>query len=81
MIITGIFTQFGDPKPETANFIAIGLALTIMFGKELSEEIKWPMRNVVSKSGLVCHIYLVLMIAYIILFGVLGGDQFIYFQF
>jgi D-alanyl-lipoteichoic acid acyltransferase DltB (MBOAT superfamily) len=81
LIITGIFTQFGDPKPETANFIAIGLALTIMFGKELSEEIKWPMRNVVSKSGLVCHIYLVLMIAYIILFGVLGGDQFIYFQF
>ena len=81
LIITGIFTQFGDPKPETANFIAIGLALTIMFGKELSEEIKWPMRNVVSKSWLVCHIYLVLMIAYIILFGVLGGDQFIYFQF
>ena len=32
-------------------------------------------------EGKVKHIYFVLMIAYILLFGVLGSDQFIYFQF
>lgn len=81
LVIKGIFTHLGTPKPETANFIAIGLALTLLLGKELAEEFKWPIRNIASESGLVRHIYLVLMIAYIILFGVLGGDQFIYFQF
>lgn len=81
MVIKGIFTNPGVPKPEYANFIAIGMAMTILLIKEFADEYKWPVRVADSKSWIVRHVYLVMMIAYIILFGVLGGDQFIYFQF
>lgn len=80
-VVIGILTNIDTPKPEYANFIAIGLALTVLFIKDFSDEFKWKIRVAESKSWLVRHIYLILMIAYIILFGVLGGDQFIYFQF
>lgn len=81
MVIKGIFTNPGVPKPEFANFIAIGMAMTILLIKEFADEYQWPVRVADSKSWIVRHVYLVMMIAYIILFGVLGGDQFIYFQF
>ena len=61
--------------------MAIGLAMTVLFTKEFADEFNWKIRVADSKSWLVHHIYLIIMIAYIILFGVLGGDQFIYFQF
>lgn len=80
-VVTGIFTNIGTPKPEYANFIAIGLAMTVLLTKEFADEFNWKIRVEDSKSWLVRHIYLIIMIAYIILFGVLGGDQFIYFQF
>lgn len=80
-VVTGIFTNIGTPKPEYANFIAIGLAMTVLLTKEFADEFNWKIRVADSKSWLVRHIYLIIMIAYIILFGVLGGDQFIYFQF
>ena len=81
MVIKGIFTNLGVPNPEYANFIAIGMAMTILLIKEFADEYQWPVRVADSKSWIVRHVYLVMMIAYIILFGVLGGDQFIYFQF
>ena len=80
-IVTGIFTRSGIPKMETANFIAIGLALIILVSKELTDEFKLNIRIAESRSWLISHLYLILMISYIVLFGVLGGDQFIYFQF
>lgn len=80
-IVTGIFTDFGVPKPETANFLAIAMAMTVLLAKELSDEYRWRIRVPVGGSWMLCHLYLVLMTAYIILFGVLNGDQFIYFQF
>lgn len=80
-VVTGIFTNLGTPKPEYANFITIGLAMTVLLTKEFADEFNWKIRVADSKSWLVRHIYLIIMIAYIILFGVLGGDQFIYFQF
>ena len=80
-VVTGIFTNLGTPKPEYANFMAIGLAMTVLLTKEFADEFNWKIRVADSKSWLVHHIYLIIMIAYIILFGVLGGDQFIYFQF
>jgi D-alanyl-lipoteichoic acid acyltransferase DltB (MBOAT superfamily) len=81
MVITGIFTHFGIPMLEYANFIAIGVAMVILLSKGLADEFQWKMRIATSPSWLVRHVYLAVMIAYIILFGVLGGDQFIYFQF
>lgn len=80
-IMTGIFTNPGIPKLEIANFIAIGLALFILISKELTDEFNLNIRIAESRSWIVSHLYLVFMISYIILFGVLGGDQFIYFQF
>ena len=80
-VVTGIFTNFGVPRLELANFFAIGLAITILFVKEYADEYQWKLNIAESKSWFVGHVWLVTMIAYIILFGVLGGDQFIYFQF
>ena len=80
-IIKGIFINPSIPKLDFANFFAIGLALVVLFTKEFADEYQWRIRVAESKSWLMHHIYLIMMIAYIILFGVLGGDQFIYFQF
>lgn len=80
-VIWGIFTNPGVPKLEYANFIAIGMAMMILLVKELSDEYKWNFSVAESKSWVVRHVYIIFMLAYIILFGVLGGDQFIYFQF
>ena len=80
-VVTGIFTNFEAPRLELANFFAIGLAITILFVKEYADEYQWKLNIAESESWFVRHVWLVTMIAYIILFGVLGGDQFIYFQF
>ncbi len=80
-IITGIFTHFGIPYLAIADFLAIALALFIMLLKECQEEYQWKSRLVAPGNWLTSHLYIVIMIAYIILFGVLNGDQFIYFQF
>ena len=78
---SGIIFRMGMPHMEVANFIAIGLALGILLLKETSDEFRWKVSIAESPSWIVRHLYLIFMIAYIILFGVLGGDQFIYFQF
>lgn len=80
-IITGIFTNPGIPNPDYATFTAIGLAMMILIIKELSEEYQCGKKEAIENSGVLTHVFIVLLIAYIILFGVLGGDQFIYFQF
>ncbi len=80
-VFIGIFANPGVPYEDYANFIAIGLALIILMIKEFSEEYKWRTNISESSSWLVRHVYIIAMIAYIILFGVLNGDQFIYFQF
>lgn len=80
-VITGIFTNLGVPKMEFAHWFAIAIAMVILFAKEFSDEFNWQLRIVNPKSWVVKHIYFALMIAYILLFGVLGSDQFIYFQF
>lgn len=63
-VVTGIFTNLGTPKPEYANFIAIGLAMTVLLTKEFADEFNWKIRVADSKSWLVRHIYLIIMIAY-----------------
>lgn len=81
VVMKGIFVNPGIPKPEIANFIAIGLALIVLLTKELSDEFQWKIRFSESHSWILRHVYFILMLAYIVLFGVFGGDQFIYFQF
>ena len=80
-VVAGIFTNPGAPYLDYASFIAIMLAMTVLLIKEFADEYQWKTHIAESNSWIVRHVYLVMMIAYIILFGVLGGDQFIYFQF
>lgn len=57
-VVTGIFTNLGTPKPEYANFMAIGLAMTVLLTKEFADEFNWKIRVADSKSWLVRHIYI-----------------------
>lgn len=80
-MIVGIFTNIGMPAPEYAILMSIFMALFILLFKELKDEMGWNIHISESKYWVVRHLYFVVVIAYIILFGVFGGDQFIYFQF
>ncbi len=80
-VVTGIFTSPGIPKMEPAHWFAIAIAMAILATKEFSDEFGLKLRIIHPKTWVGQHLYIALMIAYIILFGVLGSDQFIYFQF
>ena len=83
-VITGIFTKAGIPDISFAMFTDLCLAasaLLLMFVKEVADEYNHKIQIAESRHWLVRHAYIVAMIAIVILFGVLGGDQFIYFQF
>lgn len=80
-IISGIFTDFGMPFLRLADFVAIAMALFLVLTKELIDEYKLNIHISDSRIWVVRHLYIVFIVAYIILFGVLNGDQFIYFQF
>lgn len=80
-IVTGIFTNWGHPLGDYANLAAFVMAFIILIFKDVSEEYNLQLNPADSKSWIVRHVYMVVMIAYILLFGVLDGSQFIYFQF
>ena len=80
-VISGIFKNWGTPKLEFAHWFAIAIAFMVLFLKELFDEFHTKSRRSFIQRPVVQHIYIILMICYILLFGVLGGDQFIYFQF
>lgn len=80
-IIKSIFTNPGVPYMRVADFLAIALALFIMFIKELIDEHRLKIRISDSPIWIIRHLYITFMIGFIILMGVLNGDQFIYFQF
>ena len=69
------------PYLRLADFGAIFLALTLLLLKEGKEELGMNLYISDSPHGFIRHAYLVGMLAYTLLFGVLNGDQFIYFQF
>jgi hypothetical protein len=74
----------GIPNVTFAMFSELCLAafaITLLLIRELSDEFCWKWHISKSHYWLVQHLYIVGMIALILLFGVLDGDQFIYFQF
>jgi hypothetical protein len=81
LIIKGVCTNFAIPYMSLSNFFIIGLALLVVFVKEVKDEYQFKIRISDSPCWIVRHLYIVFMIAFIILFGVLNADQFIYFQF
>lgn len=80
-ILHGIVSNLGMPYLRLADFGAIFLALTLLVLKEGKEELGLNLHISDSSQWIVRHAYLIFMLAYILLFGVLNGDQFIYFQF
>ena len=80
-ILGGIFTDMAMPYLRLADFMAIAIALCVLFVKEGIDEFGWQVRISESPAWSIRHLYMVVMIAYILLLGVLNGDQFIYFQF
>lgn len=83
-IMMGLFGKLGIPDISFVMFTDLcfaAFAIVILLLKELIDEFNWNLCLAESKYWLVRHSYIVVMIALILLFGVLGGDQFIYFQF
>ena len=80
-VIAGIFTHPGMPHADLKTFLALALVFPILFIKETAEEQKWNVHFSDSRHWILRHAYIAVMIALIIFFGILGSDQFIYFQF
>ncbi len=80
-IIKGIFTNLEMPFLRLADLMAIFMALSIVLFKECKDEFHWNIHLSDSPYWVVRHMYIAAAISYILLFGVLNGDQFIYFQF
>ena len=57
------------------------IAFVIVFVNDLSEEYNWRIHLLRSKYGIVKYITAIVLICYILAFGVLNGGSFIYFQF
>lgn len=83
-IVTGLFLKIGVPDISFAMFTDLCLsafAIAVLLAKELTEELGWNIHVAESRYWLVRHLYIIVMTALTLLLGVLGGDQFIYFQF
>lgn len=83
-ILSGIFTRMTLPDVSFAMFTEICFSLSaiaLLIGKELSEEYRPRTGITRPRRRLVGELYIAGLAALILLFGVLGGDQFIYFQF
>lgn len=89
-IFNGIFTNLGMPFLKIADLMAVALALFIVLVKEIREERQVRVNRVnkdkmTSRTSILewlgTQFYIVTLVAFIVLFGVLNGDQFIYFQF
>lgn len=80
-IISSIFTNPGKPFIDVGTLSYGILALIILIFKDTKDEFGWKLNFMHSKYTFVRYASVVLLIAYILLFGNLGGGQFIYFQF
>lgn len=80
-IFKGMITNPGIPFLRLADFGAIALGLTVVFIKEYREEKNLKPYFRESAHWALNAIYLSFTVCFVILFGVLNGDQYIYFQF
>lgn len=82
-IINGIFTDFGKPYIVWAHLLIIVVGLFMLILQEIIYEKGFhisSIQNIWLKRA-IRYSFIVLIITFIMLFGVLNGDQFIYFQF
>ncbi len=80
-VFKGIVMDFRKPDLQYGVLIASLIAIFVLLLKEIFSESQWQWYVKAVNSKTLLHIYLVLIISYIVIFGVFSGDQFIYFQF
>lgn len=80
-IIGKIFSNTGIPYTDLSVFSIGGLSLAILIMKDLTDEFKLKIHLMNSKYPIIRYLSIVFLLSYILLFGVLGSGQFIYFQF
>lgn len=80
-VFKGVFTDPGIPFLRLADLGAITMALAVVFIKEIIDEKKLNVHLLSSPYWIIRNVCLAGLICFTILFGVLNGDQFIYFQF
>lgn len=80
-ILRKIFTDVGKPFVHPTTLFFGVMALGVLLLKDLVDEYHLPMRFLSSRYTVIRYVSVCGLVAYILLFGVLGGGQFIYFQF
>lgn len=80
-IIGRMLTNFDVPYIPLTVLVLSAFAIAVVLTKEIAEERGIKLFATTRRNAVVRHAMMSATIAYIILFGVLGGDQFIYFQF
>lgn len=80
-VIGKIFTSRGGLFMDKTTLLLAFMSLTIVFLKDLTDEFKLRIRLFESSNVVVRYTTDILLISYILLFGVLNGSSFIYFQF
>lgn len=81
MIVGKIFTLHGSVFMDSNIMLMAAVALVIVFIHDVFEEYKFGFRLMESRYRVVRYVSAILVIAYILTFGVLNGGSFIYFQF
>ncbi len=80
-IISKIFTSRGSLFVEKESLILGCLSLLLLIAKDVADEYEIGFDLLSSKRLIISNLSMVLLISYILLFGVLDSGQFIYFQF
>lgn len=83
-VLSGIVIRFGMPELSFAMFTEVTTALAaiaVLVSSEYAAEHGWALRLTGVGQQVAAHAVLLLLAVAILLFGVLDGGQFIYFQF
>lgn len=80
-VIHSLFTNPGSLFIDTTSLLLGGISLVILLFKDTKDEFGWRIFAMHSKYKALRYVSVVGLIAFIMLFGVLDGGQFIYFQF
>lgn len=81
VVLKKIFTEPGVPFLDTNILLLAGIALTIVFSFDFIQEKKLDIHFLSSKYKVIRYLTAILLIVYILSFGVLNSSSFIYFQF
>ena len=79
-IIHGIIYNFGVPYISHSCLLFSIIAIILLLLKEINDKLHL-IRLSSSSYWIIRHVYIAVIISYILLFGILNGGQFIYFQF